>query len=510
MFRVLLIDDEPNGLEGMKLLIDWNELGFEICGTCSNGVEGLQMIEQLAPDLVLTDVRMPLMNGLEMIEAAQGLSSIAVRFAIVSAYSEFEYAQKAMRYGVHHYLLKPIMADEATEELRDIYKQLKKEAEIKDFHQKASYEENVTLITEMLNGVAADKRNSSVLTELSSSKEEWNFILLETEQRLKAGLRESAVKLMAAHEAVFMIDLEPNRFGFVYGCSPDENQNESFHLLFSELLHHCGARAFMSLGASEQSLFRIGNCYQTAKEAMMYTFYYEDYTSFIIYHDIKDIHFSYHYHQIGYTDAIVQAIELVNKVSLRSAIDSAVASFREMLVAPEIIRKIIIHIVYVVMESIRATNEAQIELLYTKFKWAEISNLSFTLSDIMDNLRSFGEESIDILLDNQRGNSQGVIKEINDYIIEHYRENLSIKKLADIFYLHPVYLGQLLMKKNGINFNELLHNLRIEEAMGLLRQNQFKNNQIAELVGYSNYDKFSKQFSKRMNMSPNEYKSRMS
>ncbi|MNC66833.1 TCP pilus virulence regulatory protein [compost metagenome] len=75
--------------------------------------------------------------------------------------------------------------------------------------------------------------------------------------------------------------------------------------------------------------------------------------------------------------------------------------------------------------------------------------------------------------------------------------------------MNPVYLGQLLMKKNGISFNELMHNLRIEMAITLLQQKRLKNSEIAEQVGYVNYGQFLKQFEKRMGISPNEYKNRI-
>lgn len=71
-YKVLLIDDEPSALEGMLLWIDWQELGFEVCGTSSNGREGLQQMKELEPDLVITDVNMPLLNGLEMITPGSG------------------------------------------------------------------------------------------------------------------------------------------------------------------------------------------------------------------------------------------------------------------------------------------------------------------------------------------------------------------------------------------------------------------------------------------------------
>ncbi|KUP23293.1 helix-turn-helix domain-containing protein [Paenibacillus sp. DMB5] len=124
----------------------------------------------------------------------------------------------------------------------------------------------------------------------------------------------------------------------------------------------------------------------------------------------------------------------------------------------------------------------------------------------MEYLLAFAEEVIRLLLQERGNRSQDVVRDINRYVQEHYRESLTIQRLAEIFYLHPVYLGQLLIKKNGIGFNELLHNLRIEEAARLLEERTLKLSEIAERVGYANYGQFLKQFEKKMHLSPNEYR----
>ena len=153
-YKVLLIDDEPSALEGMLLWINWNELGFEVCGTACNGREGLEYIRKLQPDLVITDIHMPLMNGLEMIAAWQQEGPGQTKFAIISGYSEFEYAQTAIRYGISHYLLKPIFEEEVAEELLEIYEELEQESRIRNLNQIASSEEVVNHVKGILqNGV---------------------------------------------------------------------------------------------------------------------------------------------------------------------------------------------------------------------------------------------------------------------------------------------------------------------------------------------------------------------
>lgn len=169
-YKVLLIDDEPSALEGMQIWIDWQALGFEVCGTSSNGKEGLQLIKQLLPDLVITDVNMPLMNGLEMVAAWQQEETKKIKFAILSGYSEFEYAKTAIRYGINHYLMKPLFEEEAAEELKEIYQELEEESQKRSLNQMATSEEVVSLLKRILNEKVEDKSDVTVLTRLSEEK----------------------------------------------------------------------------------------------------------------------------------------------------------------------------------------------------------------------------------------------------------------------------------------------------------------------------------------------------
>ena len=107
MYRVLLVDDEKSITVGMRKLIRWEEYGFTIDGIAANGKEALEMHIQHPFDLVITDLKMPVMGGIELIRAIHD-SEHPCQIVIISAYGEFEYAQEAMKYGVNYYLLKPI------------------------------------------------------------------------------------------------------------------------------------------------------------------------------------------------------------------------------------------------------------------------------------------------------------------------------------------------------------------------------------------------------------------
>ncbi|MEF2966781.1 response regulator [Paenibacillus sp. M1] len=509
-FKVLLIDDEPGALEGMQLWIDWEELGFEVCGICSNGAEGLRMMAELSPDLVVTDVNMPLMSGLEMIGEWQKNGTKKISFAIISGYSEFEYARKAMRYGITHYLLKPVEAEEAAAELRAIYSELLDEAEEQQWSEIASLEEQVSLIRQLLEDRSGQEREyPDSLSALSSGREAWNICLIQTEPSTYAELRGILTDLISQEKSMFLVDMEMNRFGIVFGYSPDQGQADDACRALAELsVRYAAHRVFMATGAPVKSLLRLANCYRTAEEALKFKFYDPDYAGVISYASIENRNFQHHYDPIRLVDNVMEALTLLNAANYHETIAAAADLFRELPLAPETVKKTVFHLMYKMKDYLEDSLGKEASATLANYDFSFLADSVMNLNDFMNLLLNFGLECIDLLSREQALKSQGIVQEINEYIREHYREGLTIKKLAERFYLHPVYLGQLLMKKNGVGFNEWVHNLRIEEASRLLLENKYKNSEIAERVGYVNYSQFLKQFEKRMGMSPGEYKNR--
>ena len=117
MYRVVLVDDERIILDGLSRAVPWEELGCEVVGTASNGAEGLKLIREVRPDMLLTDIRMPNMDGLSMIAALRS-EFPRLQIAVLTAFRDFEYAQTALNLGVCRYLLKPSKMDELLEAVR--------------------------------------------------------------------------------------------------------------------------------------------------------------------------------------------------------------------------------------------------------------------------------------------------------------------------------------------------------------------------------------------------------
>lgn len=119
MIKTVIVDDEPNIREGLKLIINWEELGFEIIGEASNGRAALTLIKETMPDLIITDIKMPELTGLELIKECKKIGK-EFSYIILSGHSEFEMAKKALHMGVSNYLLKPIDEIELEETLTEI------------------------------------------------------------------------------------------------------------------------------------------------------------------------------------------------------------------------------------------------------------------------------------------------------------------------------------------------------------------------------------------------------
>ena len=123
-YGVLLVDDEPHALDGMQWMVDWERFGFRVAGACRDGEEAMRRIRIDPPDLVVTDIRMPVMDGLALIEEARAQGYRDMLFVIASGYHDFEYAARAVRLGVRPYLTKPVIVSEAEEMLERLASEL--------------------------------------------------------------------------------------------------------------------------------------------------------------------------------------------------------------------------------------------------------------------------------------------------------------------------------------------------------------------------------------------------
>ena len=175
MYRVLIVDDEPWALRGYENVVKWGELGFEICSMCISSHEALERIRQLKPDVVITDIRMPNMNGLQLIHTCKS-EGISAEFLVVSGFDDFYYVQEAMNLGAFYYMLKPV----SSEEMSTVISRLREQLDLKRNARNLK-------IRELLRQIYISENTTATYRDVftvSKQEEQWNGTVVLQESEL--------------------------------------------------------------------------------------------------------------------------------------------------------------------------------------------------------------------------------------------------------------------------------------------------------------------------------------
>lgn len=168
MYKVVIIDDEPVIVEGLTRSIKWEEWGCEVVGSALNGMEGITLVKEKEPDILITDISMPKMDGLTMIASLKSQYE-TMEIMILTGYRDFDYAQRAIRLGVTRLLLKPSKMDELTEAISAMTGNLKRvrEADVPDFEQEEKNEAGSFIVKNALAYIEKHYREKLTLTDVA-------------------------------------------------------------------------------------------------------------------------------------------------------------------------------------------------------------------------------------------------------------------------------------------------------------------------------------------------------
>lgn len=225
MYRVMLIDDEPSARNLLKAAIDWESLNMEVVGEASSGIEAINIIDDIRPDIAFVDISMPFMNGIEFTEVATNRYP-SLTIIIMTALDDFEFARKCVRLPVFEYMLKPIVRNEITEALTRLKRKLDERGPVESSENFDSFEDSS--ISQIVHYIEENFRDSKInLTSVAQTfgfsasylsrkfKQDTgkNFIEYLTECRIKEAmeLAKKNVKMFAASSEVGIPD--PNYFG---------------------------------------------------------------------------------------------------------------------------------------------------------------------------------------------------------------------------------------------------------------------------------------------------------
>lgn len=518
MYKVLLVDDEIFVRKGLRNLIDWESLGYEICDEADNGQEALEKIKQLEPDLVIADIRMPVLDGLELIRTVTEEGGHSPTFIIVSGYHDFQYAQRALRYGVHDYILKPI--DEA--ELETTLKALSGTLGLKKLTTIAG-DSLVTdsIVETLVQGQFSEADNGALSAALQMPEvSSFDYALIELHSNAQLTGNEWQAKELAAvvqsvtanpASKIPVYEQASGLFGLLIDLrqfiSRDGRLESAYSNLHAAIAKASGRPVTLYIGKTVERLQDMCISYRSANEAMSYK-YAENGTSVIYASGVQGTPLYYFDVDSELYSRLLERLEENNEELYEQDIDLLFRQFVEKRFAPNAVANTITRFVIGIINIIRKMDgdERGLRMLPFIMDWQS----GYTrLQDLKGLFTEFLREAAAYLAELRNEQSKGGIERIKKYIEASYTENISLKSIAGKFYMNSVYLGQLFRKTYGIYFNDFLLQIRIGEAKKLLRQTDLRMYEIAEKVGFQNADYFVTQFEKLEKVTPTDYRNKL-
>lgn len=525
MINVLIVDDEPFIRQGLRILIDWGEYGFNIVSEAADGKQALEIIENEQIDLVITDIKMPHMNGIELIEAIRNGKNKDIKIIVLSGYYEFEYAKQAIKYNVIDYVLKPIQKEELVEILMEFKESYNKEAK----RQAEALHTDMIVLERHLNALCSgvyDEKNVNYVYERLPYHSELRYIMMEIDlndesfRDLKEEEKHEVIhdfynKLKAytaPYSEYVLLDIDKRSesygVGFIYSRQFSKekgiNEREYIQKLQETMKVQVPYKFYCYIGEMVEGIMQLSNSFKSAIIAKSFQNYKhtEDIT---YYDDTCNIKTNTYGIKKEYMDELVRYAEQNAVDDIDRCVDKIYSSFEENNVDPKIIN---INIDYLLCQFLYLTKELDSEVDQEEVL-RYISECAFeqcAARGSAKHFKAFVKDFAGYLAQLRQSNSHGVLKEVEKEIELHYKENLSLKSLSEKYYINSAYLGQIFKKQYGIGFKDYLNNYRLERASELLIRTNDKVCFIAESVGYNNLDYFINKFVKLKGKTPLQYR----
>ncbi|WP_263559859.1 response regulator transcription factor [Paenibacillus polymyxa] len=514
MIKVVIVDDEPKLRQGLQTLIPWESLGFTVTATAANGKEALEVIQEKSPDVVIVDIRMPVMDGLQLIEHLRS-DGHHLHFMILSGYADFEYAKQAIKYGVCGYLLKPVDIVEMSASLKQVRERIEEERLQREWRKKEVINRDL-----YLHSLLVSQEKTEDPTKLRSKAVEADLLWTHYEVVVvyprvsEVDRSDVAYQLSNGLKAT----IEGQMRGLVTVIPPYTvlllneplRGRQRRETLYNEIRNAADKVRFAAAtGGGVTAPEDICKSFLKAQEAVKRSFFSEKNRLLDPYpffspslaspglsvdkaeETMEEFIFRLYYSlEVGNQNVILPLLNEVAAFFLQQGQDEKSIKESFFFLSNAIIHKL--------------TAGFCIELKETE----EVSRF---LNGIYqhDHLDDLLEETYRFLLalakDSEPRGKEQEFKKMIDFIHKHYADNLRLEALAGLLNYSTAYLGQLFKNKTGEYFNTYLDRVRIHKAKELLDQGM-KVYEVAESVGYTSVNYFYSKFKRYEGCSPSEYR----
>lgn len=536
--KVFLVEDEMVIRRGIKNSIDWEKEGYIFCGEASDGELAYPMIIKEKPDILITDIRMPFMDGLELCKLVKK-ELPNIKILILSGYDEFDYAKEAIRLGVTEYLLKPISSGKLLEALNGVSESIRREKEDKDLVRKYMEEmrentghEKQKFFEQMIAGnlSMADALETGKKYEMNLSAGMYNLLLFRFtlgEENRKSGEllgeAEYAIeKLTERLEYVFEFQRGVEGWAFLLMADNEEQMSERVKELSKDLeeimKNYSTIAYFGGIGQPVARLRELEESFREAERALAARFTME--LNRII--SVEDIRMAQNVDTLD--DIEITSFGEIEKTRtmlekfLNNGAEDEIDEFVDVYIneLPEenlksvLMRQYIIMDAYIVMmsfcekiEGIEGEMQAQSEELKNSMKTIQ------TLEEIKNYIRMLLKKIIGVRDTISGRRYSNIIEIAKDQIRKTYMsDEISLNTIAAEVGMSPSYFSSIFSKEMGKTFVEYLTEIRMDRAKELLMCSLMKTSEIGYEVGYKDPHYFSYIFKKTQNCTPKEFRAR--
>ena len=499
MKKVMLVEDEDLILQGIRYIIDWEELSMEVVAMAHNGKEALELFKKNPADIVITDVEMPCMNGLGLLKEIRKVNS-RTRGIILSGYDEFEYARTALRLDVEEYILKPINEDLLKEAL------IRASSHLDEMDRKrAGNMEDKIGWMRFLKGKLAREEEAKfyqMLPVIGENEKVYAAIMkIDTDTLEESGsMMDILLELQKSHEKIKPIYLSPDTL-FLLMYVPvnisDQEVLEYYGDFQDDLESGFGIMSFFTVSTAIKEYDKLPQCYKTASRLQRYRML-EGYGSCINEAHIKD----------RKSKDVVIDETILRKMILKKDKEGAL-SYIEDLFINNLESEVDVEVLFQISLKI-AMMLQDIKMEYKLIQSGNLRNLSeiiekiYQADDLLGVKTIFISEIVEIIhyLHTEDSQYTPVVKQIMAEVQKNYKEDMNLKTLSYKYHMNASYLGQIFQKEAGCSFAQYLSNTKNAIAKDLILNTNMKINDIAKEVGYPDTSYFYRKFKQCYGVSP--------
>ena len=531
LYRIMLVDDEEEVRKAMIRNMNWERLGFTVAGDAENGEDALEKLEQLEPDVVMTDIRMPYMDGLTLIARIRERYPF-IKILIFSGYDDFEYAKQAIKFNVTEYILKPVNGEELAEILKRV--RLNLDEEIKQRRNISSLQESymgsLPILKELfLNDLV---QRTTDVSGVVSKLREYGIDILDARKWLAAVIHiehteQAENRVLSQHQELIPISVRSLvedhlkfycRFavfnsteGITLIAAVDQDNTETglvnlLNDICKESRRLLEVMITIGVGCSCDTLQEIGRSYQTAVDALGYRAIVGGGRTLCI-HDVEPISRGKLQLDAKGEAELTAAVKFGPREQIENILRELTARMEDAKVHAGQYQVYMLTIVSCLVRLMQQYDLNMEEMFDSEERYIDIMRGICRRETFADELIPVACRMNEVLNRERDNTTKKVILEAKAYIQENYADpELSVDMLCRHLHMSPAYFSTVFKKETGQTYINYLTEVRLRKAEELLKNTDDKTYKIAQKVGYQEQNYFSYVFKKRFGISPTKYR----